>query len=537
MGMAAVADLDPYQLPQPLMTQTQSFVLQLPGGFSGDITVNVGAFMSNGTQSCLVATGTATSMMFNGPNDTMTVGLMAATDTQCTGTKVLLTSASPALGSTDGGDTITLNGWGFKPGLKVYFGTIAAPTVKYVSAAQLQVVTPTKAGLFGLTPIKVVNPDNGSATRGDLFRFYAKTVNFTPLLFPQTNATYTDVDGFAFGLFNTKTTLDAAVVTPMNDYVRLVFTTNATTITHSDFTLAPGSLPTGLATADFNKDGNLDLVFNTQGTAPPTTTILLNDGMGNLTPGGSSPVGNQPDAMVIGDFNLDGFPDVAVANRMDSSVTFLMGDQKGGFQKSPQTITIKGSINPSSIAVLDFNHDGQPDLLVGDYNSGNIYILQNSGGNFATLQQVGPYGIPGSSRIIGVASADINGDGISDIIASDGGPTTTHVTVIENHLGANILPYQVTTEQSPQIVWVVDMNGDGYPDLVVPSEAASTVDVILNLGGKGFQGATYQSFSSVCMNPIQIAIYDIDHDGRPDIGALCSGGTGGVGLLFNHSGM
>jgi hypothetical protein len=320
----------------------------------------------------------------------------------------------------------------------------------------------------------------------------------------------------------------------MNDYVRIVFTTNATTITHSDFTLAAGSLPTGLATADFNKDGYLDLVFNTQGTAPPTATILLNDGTGKVSPAGSSPVGNQPDAMVIGDFNLDGFPDVAVANRMDSSITVLMGDQKGGFQKSPQTITIKNMIDPASMAVIDFNNDGQPDLLVGDQKTGNITIVQNSGGNFSTLQQVGPYNI-GSTTVIGVASADINGDGIADIVASDG--MNPHVTVIENHLGANILPYSVPTEPNPQIVWVVDMNGDGYSDLVVPSKAASTVDVILNLGGKGFQGATYQSFSAVCLNPIQIAVYDIDHDGRPDIGALCSGGTGGVGLLFNHSGM
>jgi hypothetical protein len=526
MGMAEVADLDPYDLPMPPSSKAPTFLLRLPSGFSGDITVNVGAFMGTGGQGCLVGTGTANSAMFMNPDDTLTVGMMAATDTTCSGNKVVLSSAMPTLGNTNGGDTITLSGWGFKPGAKVYFGSILAKSVTYVSASQLQVTTPAKAG-FGPTAIKVVNLDNGTVTRSDLFRFYSDTVDFTSLAFPMPGD-FSNSYGFVFGIFDPKTTLDAAAVQPSKDQVSIVLTTGTTSIVRKDVALAPMSSPSGLAANDFNQDGKIDLVFNTQTTTPPQATILLNDGSGNFTQGGSAQVGNKPNGMVTTDFNADGAPDVAVANRMDSSVTILLGDGTGGFKSNPQTVNLKAKPDLVSIATSDFTGDGQPDILVADSQSGNIYVLANNKGDFSATP-IGPFS--SGTQVIGLVSTDINGDGKADVIVSE--PAVNKLKIIENHGSVNIFPYEVATEPTPQNVWVADMNGDGYPDLVVPSQGSSSVDVFLNDRNTGFHNVTYKSFPSTCPMPTQIAIYDIDHDGRQDIGVLCSTG---IGLLINHTG-
>ena len=234
--------------------------------------------------------------------------------------------------------------------------------------------------------------------------------------------------------------------------------------------------------------------------------------------------------MVAADFNGDGFPDVVVANRMDSTLSVAFGDGQGGFKSAAQTINLKNKADPIGLAVSDFNGDGQLDIEFADSKTGNIVVIQNQNGDFNVLTQVGPFNI--GPQVISLISTDINGDGKADIIASD--PSSNQLVVVENHGGPNILPYNVPTEPTPQIVWVADMNGDGYPDLIVPSKGASTIDILLNDGGMGFKGVVYKSFTSMCPMPVQIAVYDIDRDGRPDIGVLCSTG---IGLLINHSGL
>ena len=68
------------------------------------------------------AKGSSTSeAMFAGPDATLRVPLTAVTDSACTGSKVIITDVTPGRGGINGGDTVTINGWGFKPGAKVKF--------------------------------------------------------------------------------------------------------------------------------------------------------------------------------------------------------------------------------------------------------------------------------------------------------------------------------------------------------------------------------------------------------------------------------
>lgn len=446
-NLAAIMDIEPYELPQP-PPATSTFLLRLPASFSGDIGVSVGAFKSPGGAGCLVASGSTTEMMFTGPDATMRVPLAGVTDTECAGGKVFLTGTTPSLAGTAGGETILINGWGFKPGAKVTFGSTAARTVTYVSALQLQAVTPAKAG-FGLTPIKVTNTDNSAGSNGKIFRFYSNTPDFTGIPF-QPTGDFSNANGFAFAVFDPTTTLDAAVAQPSKDYVRILLTTGTQT-SYVDYTITPaGSKPTGVSAADFNKDGKQDVVVGTQG--DNMVRILLNDGKGNLTLSMAAPVGLGPDAILTADLNADSNVDIVVANRMENSISVLFGDGKGGIKNQTKITGIK---DPISLSLGDLNLDGQPDIVVGSYSTGSLSIYFNDQGDFEGRFPKASLTV--GTTVSGVLAVDVNYDNKPDIVAA--ATDDNRLVVILNNGLPNIQMFNLPTQGMPRAVQAGDVNG------------------------------------------------------------------------------
>src|SRR4029450_1449983 len=98
-------------------------------------------------------------------------------------------------------------------------------------------------------------------------------------------------------------------------------------------------------------------------------------------------VGDSPNSVAVGDFNGDGDPDLAVANEFGGSVSVLLGGAGGGFGAATNVAT--GGF-PFAVAVGEFNGDGDPDLAVADAFDGLISVLLGStGGTFA-----GPSNVP-----------------------------------------------------------------------------------------------------------------------------------------------
>src|ERR1700674_3738612 len=81
----------------------------------------------------------------------------------------------------------------------------------------------------------------------------------------------------------------------------------------------------------------------------------------DFAPAKTYPVGTSPSAVVVGDFNGDGKPDLAVANSGSNNVSILLGNGDGTFQPA---VNFDAGLSPNSIAVGDFNGDGRLDLAV-----------------------------------------------------------------------------------------------------------------------------------------------------------------------------
>ena len=95
-----------------------------------------------------------------------------------------------------------------------------------------------------------------------------------------------------------------------------------------------GTAPIALVTGDFNGDGRTDLAVANYGTYPnyDTVSVLLGNGDGTFQKQVTYAVGNEPRAIVAGDFNGDGRTDLAVANYGSNDVSILLGNGDGTFQ-------------------------------------------------------------------------------------------------------------------------------------------------------------------------------------------------------------
>jgi len=136
-----------------------------------------------------------------------------------------------------------------------------------------------------------------------------------------------------------------------------------------------GQLPASIALADFDGNGTIDIaVANATGFPTGSISLLLGVGNGAFTSPRTFAAGSNPSFLVAGDFNLDGKPDLAVANTASNTISIFLGLGNGFFV--PPIDFVTGSA-PEWISVVDLNADGRPDLLVANSRSNTVSVLVN----------------------------------------------------------------------------------------------------------------------------------------------------------------
>jgi uncharacterized protein (TIGR03437 family) len=303
------------------------------------------------------------------------------------------------------------------------------------------------------------------------------------------------------------------------------------------FTVADANL---VAAGDFNGDGKADLVvLSFSGGA----TVLLGNGDGTfLSAGvypanaGTIPLDASPAAVVVGDFNGDGRPDIAVANTILSApthaISVLLGNGDGSFR--PVAFYAAGS-QPSSIVEGDFNGDGIVDLAVGGIDQVNV-LLGNGDGTFRAARAFSVGGIA-----TWLATADFNQDGKTDIAAGIAASTGSLILnmLFGNGDGtfSNGPAFSALGPFSGGMMAVEDFNGDGHADIAVAGNVAGRSDggvTILAGNGDGtFRPPTYSS--PIGTGPLfSIAAADLNGDARADV-VTANGGSNSVSVLLASS--
>ena len=143
----------------------------------------------------------------------------------------------------------------------------------------------------------------------------------------------------------------------------------------------------------------------------------------NVIPTGSNTMG-----LAAGDFNRDGRLDLAAANFASNSVSLLLNRGGGLLYNDQDKDLLTGSV-PVGIACADVNEDGIPDLVVASYGSDFVSVFLGKGdGSFNPRRDFATAGHP-----LGIAVSDFNGDGHLDAIASSG--SASAITLFTNNGG------------------------------------------------------------------------------------------------------
>lgn len=292
------------------------------------------------------------------------------------------------------------------------------------------------------------------------------------------------------------------------------------------FVLVPGGA-SGSELADMNGDGHLDLLGLSASDGSVTLMFGNGDGtFGAAVKPGQTPF---TQSFAVGDLDGDGRLDLATtsANSPGATVRATAGrlsvytNNGGGTFSAPvQYVT---DSNTHVIQIADVNGDGRMDMMAGCDTSQLDVILNKGNGQFAPkASYISNGAAPGAATgliwAVHISAGDLNGDGAADLAAVFG--DVGKLTFLLNQ-GDGTFPTSVTVPtpglnhagQSPHTVILADMNEDGKADFVAGGWFADKGRIFLNTGAD----ASVPELGRL-LNPGDVlAVVDMNGDGHRDV--------------------
>jgi hypothetical protein len=303
-------------------------------------------------------------------------------------------------------------------------------------------------------------------------------------------------------------------------------TTSAPPVPSTSGTFGTDSEPAWIAVADLNGDGKQDLVT---ANVFDTVSVILGNGDGTFkapTNYATGPTGQNPDSVAVGDVNEDGKPDLVVLNAESGKISVLLGNGDGTFQAATQFAT-GNSAAPQSMVLGDFNGDGNPDVALADLVNVHV-LLGNGNGTFQSSIKLAAGNSPAA-----IVVGDFNGDDKLDLAVTSTNSNNMVSILLGNGNGTFQPSVSYPAGSQTYRLLTADFNGDGKLDLAVDN-LDGNVSILLGNGDGTFQTPVSYTVGSTGAFLYAFAAADLDGDGNLDLEIGNSSGTPSVDILFGN---
>jgi FG-GAP-like repeat len=281
-----------------------------------------------------------------------------------------------------------------------------------------------------------------------------------------------------------------------------------------------GRNPEALTIGDFNADGWQDIATVNSGS--DDVTMLFGNGNGTFRSGISFGVGRSPMFLTSGEVNQDGKLDLIVAETGSDGILVLLGKGNGFFE--PPAFYPSGR-GPTFVSVGDVDRDGDMDVVVtnsgrfGNYPPYSLSVMLNDGqGKFSAANQFEVQDQHGLFPT-GVSIADLDRDGLPELTITWSQPSWRTpnglVSVMKNEdHGRFVRSQDIEAGFTLSAVTRVDLDKDGYLDLIAASLFTDSLQVLLQISPGQY---TKPAHLDVGFSPMAITVNDLNADGNWDV--------------------
>ena len=426
-------------------------------------------------------------------------------------------------------EVVTLSGAGFADdptNLNVTFGAASAEIV-YASEFLLEVKIPSGASYGPVRVTNLTSGLSGDYTEPFTLSFGGGEFDPAQLKAPQNFTGLAGMYDLCACDFNLDGKVDVATTAQFANLID-IFVNNSVldTIRFSKQPLASGVTTINIQCGDLDNDGLPDLIASRnqeseiiifRNTTTPGSSTLSWSIKTTI-----SVTGKSPRRLEIVDLNLDGKPEIILTNDSNNLVAvFRNNSTPGNLNISTSPLILNTPTNPKAgLSIADFNDDGYPEIVVAGFVAQDLFIFRNQSDpeniGFDPVQVIN---LPGF--FANVQAIDLDQDGMIDLATTD--VNSSRLKVLRNTSSdpeeppTFAPPIELPTSQTPWGITPGDINGDGITDLIVPNlDGNGRLSIYVNYSSPG--NIVFQSFTKPTSGLSRNAeVVDVNGDGKPDV--------------------
>lgn len=275
--------------------------------------------------------------------------------------------------------------------------------------------------------------------------------------------------------------------------------------------------PWGIAAADVDGDGDLDLVVADR--TDDEVRWYENDGAGDYWDVHLVGALDGAISVAAGDIDGDGRTDIAAASASADRVVWY---ERGGATWTEHVLS-SSTDGARSVRLHDLDLDGDLDLLVAGAAADAVYWFDNPGASGSWARRAIATGM---NEVVAAEAGDLDGDGDPDVVAAvwEGDRVPWWENEILHRSFKTAAPVDIRTGLGdPRALATGDLNGDGLLDVVSAEWDGDQVVAYLNLGSNLWWQSTVATGFDAARH---VAVADINGDGHLDVlGAAVGGDT------------